>query len=58
MGTQERECWEQFCRTGLVSDYLEYRAAVDYRRAAPGEEATDADRDKSGGALGPEHGGT
>ena len=26
MEQRERERWEQFCRTGLISDYLEYRS--------------------------------
>lgn len=56
MNAEERECWERFCQSGLVADYLEYRAAVGYRQAVPGEGATDADRNQGGGALGQEHG--
>ena len=54
---RERECWEQFCRTGLIADYLEYRGAVDYGRRAPGEEEQDAAWDQSHRALGQELGG-
>lgn len=58
MDERERERWEQFCRTGLVSDYLEYRAAVDYHRAVPpGEDVIHADRDQGSGALDQEYGG-
>lgn len=57
MGPREQERWEQFCRTGLVCDYLNYRAAVEHRQAGLSEgESVDADRDQSGGALGQEYG--
>lgn len=58
MGPQEQERWEEFCRTGLVRDYLSYRGLADRRAAGlTGEGSIDADRDQSGGALGQEHGG-
>ena len=58
MGTREQECWEQFLKTGLVSDYLEYRGAVNYSERAPqgavpaGEEQGNAGWDQGGGAAG------
>ena len=63
MTERERSCWEQFCRTGLISDYLEYRGAVDCRRGAPEEgHAPEEDSryaawDQRGGALGQKPGG-
>lgn len=57
MHPQEQERWEQFCRTGLVRDYLEYRGLADRRLADPAEEEIiDADRDQSGGPDGQEYG--
>jgi hypothetical protein len=40
MGSREQECWDRFCKSGLVSDYLEYRSAVDFERRAPEEETS------------------
>ena len=58
MGPLEWERWEQFFKTGRVSDYLNYRAAMDRRDGSEDEgESVDADRDKGGGALGQEYGG-
>ena len=63
MEQRERERWEQFCRTGLISDYLEYRIAAGYSRRTPveglvpGEEEQDAAWDQGGGALGQKLGG-
>lgn len=59
----EQERWEQFCRTGLISDYLEYRSAAGYSRRtpeegpAPGEGNEDAAWDQGGGAFRQEPGG-
>lgn len=57
MGTKEQERWEQFCKTGLIADYLEYRSATGYGRRAPEEEDRDAAWDQGGGALRQKHGG-
>lgn len=63
MGGQEQERWEQFCRTGLISDYLEYRSAAGYSRRTPEEDLVpeegeqDAAWDQGGGALGQKPGG-
>ncbi|MEG1874053.1 MAG: hypothetical protein RR022_05820 [Angelakisella sp.] len=29
MKNQNEQAWEKFCRTGCVTDYLDYRAATD-----------------------------
>ena len=46
--------WEQFCRTGLVSDYLAYRRAAEMNRARGAEEEFDHEdydrRDRHPGA--------
>lgn len=58
MGPLEWERWERFCRTGRVSDYLNYRAAMDRLDGSEDEgESVDADVSESGGALGQEYGG-
>ena len=57
MTQREQECWEQFCRTGLISDYLEYRGAVGYGQRAPQEGEQNAAWDQGGGALGQKYGG-
>lgn len=57
MTEQERARWEQFCRTGAVSDYLEYRAEAVKRRPAPQEEPKDAAWNQSRGPLGQKPGG-
>ena len=58
MTKREQECWEQFCKTGLIADYLEYRGAVGYARSAPGEGQQDAAWNQGGGALGQKSGGS
>lgn len=58
MGPLEWERWEQFCRTGRVSDYLNYRGLMGRWDGLDDEgESVDADGDKGGGALGQEYGG-
>lgn len=58
MGRREEEYWEQFCKTGLIADYLAYRGAVGCRRktpedgCVPEEEGQDAGRDQRGRAFG------
>lgn len=58
MTQREREYWEQFCRTGLISDYLEYRGAVGYSQRTPQEGQQDAAWNQGGGALGQKSGGS
>lgn len=36
MTRQEDESWKKFCQTGLISDYLEYRSAVNFAQKTPG----------------------
>lgn len=57
MEPQEWERWERFCRTGRVTDYLNYRGLREYPEELSEGESADADGDQSGGALGQEHGG-
>ncbi len=64
MGSREQECWEKFCKSGLVSDYLEYRSAVDFEKRGPeepspgpGEERGNAGWYQGGGAEGQKPGG-
>ena len=64
MGSREQECWERFCRSGLVSDYLEYRSAVEFEKRgpedgiSPGVEGMKyADRDQGGGPQDQKPGG-
>ena len=58
MTERERACWEQFCRTGLISDYLEYRGAVADSQRTPQEGMENAAWDQSGGPFGQKPGGT
>ncbi len=57
MTHQEQALWEQFCRTGAVSDYLEYRAEAAQTRPAPQEEPKDAAWNQSPGPLRQKPGG-
>ena len=64
MGSREEECWERFRQSGLISDYLEYRSAVEFEKRGPeeaspgpGEARSDAARDPGGGPQGKEPGG-
>ncbi len=56
MTKREDESWKKFCETGLVSDYLEYRSAVEFGQKAPGlpdaEGVAHADIHRSGGGPG------
>ncbi len=58
MTERERVCWEQFCRTGLISDYLEYRGAAACGQCSPQEGTEDAAWNQGGGAFGQKPGGT
>lgn len=58
--SQEKTAWEQFCKTGAVSDYIAYRQVVDYTRVQPAgtvEEEPYADSHRRAGGAGETPGG-